>query len=162
MCPPMLGGLTSMTLTSRFSVAETWKPVPSLPGIMASSEGRYLLPPRHTAMPHGGVRLHLPKPTLGSKRKACATAKHAYRGFYHAGRNFKVHQLVCEAFHGPKPFARAVVIHLDENALNNRPENLKWGTQKENLNAPGFKEYCQGRTGDNSPRAKWLAKREAA
>ncbi|QDP54003.1 MAG: putative uncharacterized HNH endonuclease [Prokaryotic dsDNA virus sp.] len=51
----------------------------------------------------------------------------------------KVHQLVCEAFHGPKPFETAVVIHKDEDALNNRPENLKWGTQKENLNAPKFK-----------------------
>jgi len=45
----------------------------------------------------------------------------------------KVHQLVCEAFHGPKPFEKAVVIHIDEDAHNNRPENLMWGTQKENL-----------------------------
>lgn len=56
----------------------------------------------------------------------------------------KMHQLVCEAFHGPKPFPKAVVIHIDENGLNNRPENLKWGTQKENLNAPGFIAWCKG------------------
>ena len=53
----------------------------------------------------------------------------------------KVHRLVCEAFHGPAPFAAAVVMHLDENPLNNRADNLAWGTQKENLNAPGYLEY---------------------
>jgi len=72
--------------------------------------------------------------------------------------NMKVHRLVCEAFHGPAPFRNAVVIHLDEVGVNNRPENLKWGTQKENLNMPGFKAYCRSRTGENSPRAKWAAK----
>jgi hypothetical protein len=42
-------------------------------------------------------------------------------------------------------------MHLDENSRNNRPENLAWGTQKENLNAPQFLEYCKNRTGENSP-----------
>jgi hypothetical protein len=45
-------------------------------------------------------------------------------------------------------------MHLDENSKNNRPENLAWGTQKENLNAPGFIEYCKGRTGKNNPYIK--------
>jgi len=51
------------------------------------------------------------------------------------------------------------VIHINENALDNRPENLKWGTQKENLNMPSFIEYCKGRTGEESPRTKGLKKR---
>ena len=66
----------------------------------------------------------------------------------------KVHQLVCDAFHGPKPFDGAVVIHINEDGLDNRAENLKWGTQKENLNMPKFLEYCRSRTGSNSPTAK--------
>jgi hypothetical protein len=95
--------------------------------------------------------------------RASKAAAHTYRGIYAKFfGNIKVHRAVCEAFHGPAPFERAVVIHIDEDAHNNRPENLKWGTQKENLNAPGFKDYCRNRTGDNSPRAKWLAKQEAA
>jgi hypothetical protein len=143
-------------------MAEIWKPVPSLPGVMASSEGRILLPPRHAPLPNGGVRLYLPKPTSGNLMRASKTAKHVYRGLYNKQLgNIKVHQAICEAFHGPKPFPAAVVIHKDEDGLNNLPDNLKWGTQKENLNAPGFLAYCSERTGDQSPRAKWLAKRAA-
>jgi hypothetical protein len=125
-------------------MAEIWKPVPRYPGLLASSEGRLLLQPRYTPMNHGGYRAYLPKPFVGVKRKAQKAAAHEYYGFWcREYGNVKVHQAVCEAFHGPKPFDRAVVIHKDENALNNKPENLKWGTQKENLNAPGFKAYCR-------------------
>ena len=125
-------------------MAEIWKPVPSLDGVMASSEGRILLPPRHAALPHGGFRLYTPKPVRGVVTRATKTARHTYRGIYarHFG-NIKVHRAVCEAFHGPPPFDGAVVIHIDENAHNNRPENLKWGTQKENLNMPKFKAWCR-------------------
>lgn len=73
--------------------------------------------------------------------------------------NLKVHRLVCEAFHGAAPEDGMVVIHLDEDATNNRPENLKWGTQKENLNMPGFIAYCKSRTGENSPTIKGRANR---
>jgi hypothetical protein len=127
-------------------VAEIWKPVPSYTGVMASDEGRILLPPRHAALPNGGVRLYLPKPTAGVITRASKEAKHVYRNYWtREFGNIKVHQAVCEAFHGPKPFGAAVVIHNDEDGLNNRPENLRWGTQKENLNAPGFRAYCQRR-----------------
>lgn len=64
--------------------------------------------------------------------------------------NMKIHRLVCEAFHGSPPFPKAVVIHLDENGKNNNASNLKWGTQKENLNMPKFIAYCKTRTGVNS------------
>jgi hypothetical protein len=134
---------------------EIWKPIPSQPGMMASSCGRVLLPERTAQMPHGGWRTYTPIPTYGCKRKASKTAKHEYYGLFHKERgNLKIHRLVCEAFHGPSPFPKAVVIHLDEDALNNRPENLKWGTQKENLNMPKFIAYCKSRTGENSPSIK--------
>jgi hypothetical protein len=144
-------------------MAEIWKNVPSLPGVLASSEGRILLPPRYAPVNHGGYRAYLPEPTSGVVCRASKTAAHQYLNYWtrYFG-NIKVHQAVCEAFHGPKPFEKAVVIHLDENALNNRPENLKWGTQKENLNAPGFREQCRQRVAEHSPRAKWLAKRNEA
>ena len=70
--------------------------------------------------------------------------------------NMKIHRLVCEAFHGLALFERAIVIHIDENACNNKPENLRWGTQKENLNMPKFIEYCKSRIGENSPIIKGM------
>ena len=69
-------------------------------------------------------------------------------------RTLKVAQMVCEAFHGPMPEGKPYVLHRDEDARNNRPDNLYWGTQKENLNAPGFITYCKSRVGENSTYAK--------
>ena len=43
-----------------------------------------------------------------------------------------VHRLVCLAFHGAKPAGAECVRHLDGDRSNNRPENLRWGTNKEN------------------------------
>lgn len=130
---------------------EIWKPVPSEPGVLASNLGRILQAPGYAPLPNGGYRTYLPQPRYGVVAKASKSATHVYRHImlrrYGPGprqQPRKVHQLVCEAFHGPKPFPEAVVIHLDEDALNNRPENLKWGTQKENLNMPKFKAWCSG------------------
>jgi len=49
------------------------------------------------------------------------------------GKSFFIHRLVLEAFGFPKPFEKAVVRHLDDNSENNNFDNLKWGTQKENI-----------------------------
>ncbi|CAK0755422.1 hypothetical protein CCP3SC15_2070001 [Gammaproteobacteria bacterium] len=62
--------------------------------------------------------------------------------------------MVCEAFHGAAPPGKTVCMHIDEDARNNRPENLTWGSQKMNLNAPGFISYCKSRTGQNNPYVK--------
>jgi hypothetical protein len=142
------------------AMKEVWKPVPSRPTILASSYGRVMLPEGVAKMPNGGLRTYEPKPTFGVKTKASKTAKHVFMGMF--SRKFgsmKVHRLVCEAFHGEPPFVNAVVIHLDEDSTNNRPENLRWGTQKENLNMPGFIAYCKSRTGQNSPVIKGMKKR---
>lgn len=136
---------------------EQWKPVPSKTGILASSWGRIKLPDSVAKTPSGGIRKYEPKPTYGIKARASKTARHEYMGIQNKKfGNMKIHRLVCEAFHGLAPFEKAVVIHIDENSTNNRPENLKWGTQKENLNMPKFIEYCKSRTGENSPVKKAL------
>lgn len=44
-----------------------------------------------------------------------------------------VHSLVAEAFIGPRP-PKADVMHLNGIRTDNRPENLRYGTRKENLN----------------------------
>lgn len=147
---------------SQYPSTEVWKPVPSEPGVLASSWGRILLPPRYAPLPRGGYRAYMPEPRYGQVSKAKKEAAHEFRLIMvrreeAAARQAprKVHQLVCEAFHGPKPFREAVVLHLDEDAHNNRPENLRWGTQKENLNAPRYLEWRRSVRGDAHPNVKW-------
>lgn len=134
---------------------ERWRVVPSFPDILASSEGRVMLVPavaneaaRQGRKQYGGV------PTFGvwdGKRYV----------FARRGKNHKVARLVCEAFNGAPPSPDAVCMHLDENSRNNAPANLDWGSQKENLNAPGFIDYCRARSGANSAWAKHRAAKPA-
>ncbi|MEX6726128.1 HNH endonuclease [Parapedomonas caeni] len=132
---------------------EIWRDIPSLPGVLASNEGRIMLVPYRGAMPRGGQRPYGGTPTFGVWNKADG------RFIVTIGdRTYKVARLVAEAFHGSPPFEGAVVMHLDENAANNRADNLRWGTQRENLNAPGFLDYCRSRTGDQHPAAKARAR----
>ncbi len=127
-------------------MGEIWRTVPSVPGLLVSSEGRLMTAPHRqerSRKPYGG------RPYFGVWNKRDGRFTIRWRGI-----TYKVHRLIAEAFHGPPPFDGAVVMHIDENAANNRPDNLQWGTQKENLNAPGFIEYCKSRTGENSPTIK--------
>lgn len=132
---------------------EEWREVPSIPGLLASSMGRIMVKPYEASMPRGGSRVYGGKPTYG------IYAKDTRRMIYlHKGKTKKVARLVCEAFHGCPPFGKAVCMHIDENSKNNAPSNLKWATQKENLNCPKFLKYCSSRTGENNPRYKGLKK----
>lgn len=136
------------------SDGEIWKVVPSEPWCLASSEGRIMVAPYTASMPYGGERQYGGMPNFGVWNKADGRFITVYKGKTH-----KVHRLVCEAFKGAPPHDRSVCMHDDENSANNRASNLVWGTQKQNLNAEGFIEYCKARTGDDSP---WIKGRIAA
>ena len=123
---------------------EQWLTSPSLPDYEVSSFGRVQRKPWVKEMPHGGYRQYGGRPHKGQdsgERRMIMAYK---------GKTYKVHQLICEAFNGPRKEGQ-VCMHLDEDYTNNTPENLRWGSQKENLNASGFIQYCKGRTGENSP-----------
>jgi hypothetical protein len=122
---------------------EEWRQSPSLPEYMVSSWGRVMRIPYEAPMPYGGVRKYGGEPWYGVQASARKGAQVKRMIFVFRGKTYKVHQLVCEAFHGPKPFPEAVVMHADDNGCNNRPGNLSWGTQKQNLNTPKFREYCR-------------------
>lgn len=128
---------------------EIWRDVPSMPRILASSEGRIMFIPHRGPMPRGGERPYGGEPTFGVWNKTDGRFIIVIDG-----RTWKIARLIAEAFHGPAPFDGAVVMHIDENAANNRASNLQWGKQQENLNAPGFLEYCRSRTGENNPAIK--------
>jgi NUMOD4 motif/HNH endonuclease len=46
---------------------------------------------------------------------------------------FFIHTLVLDAFHGPKPFPKAVGRHLNGDGLDCAAANLAWGTVLENV-----------------------------
>ena len=119
---------------------EVWRPIPRLPEYLASSEGRVMRLPYEATMPNGSVRLYGGEPVSGVKQPDGRC------GIVFRGQNYKVHRLVCEAFSGPPPFDGAVCMHINENPGDNRAENLMWGTQKENLAAPGFRAYLKRRS----------------
>jgi hypothetical protein len=48
-------------------------------------------------------------------------------------RRYRVHQLICRAFHGDPPTPKHEPNHKDHVRTNNRAENLEWTTRKENL-----------------------------
>ena len=69
-----------------------------------------------------------------------AKLSNAHSGYLQVGlsgsRNLKlVHRLVAEAFL-PNPENKSTVDHINGNRADNRVENLRWTTQKENNNNP--------------------------
>lgn len=131
---------------------EEWRQVPSIPDLEASSHGRVRRKPHIGIMPHGGTRIYKSEPRFGQITSASKGARHLYFNMVYYGiGNVKVHFAVCEAFHGPNPDGKKGVRHLNENGLDNRPVNLRWSSQKINLNDPVFKQYLKRRV---SPKAR--------
>jgi len=97
---------------------EIWKTIPLAPRYQASSLGR------------------IRNSTTGK----ILTAKKRKDGYLHLGLREgqpkrlwrKVSQLVGEAFHGERPFPKAVIAHRDGTRDNDTPENLYWTTHKQN------------------------------
>jgi hypothetical protein len=46
-------------------------------------------------------------------------------------KNYKLHVLVCTAFHGPKPSPKHTVNHKDKDRSNNSASNLEWMTYRD-------------------------------
>lgn len=111
---------------------EEWRPVPSQPGYEASSLGRIRSVPRAIVRRNGNpmkLRSYLLRPQPNG-----ADGRHTVRpSVVGRGPQTKlVHYLVAEAFYGPRPNGGVQVRHLNGNHLDNRVENLQYGSQSEN------------------------------
>lgn len=125
---------------------EIWKTVPGLKGILASSLGRIKSDPYEQRMPKGGTVTRQIQPTFGYISKADRSGNYFRMRLKIRGKTYKVHILVCSAFHGKRKKKSDMVLHEDDNGLNNREENLRWGTQYENMNATRFRALMQERS----------------
>lgn len=150
--------MTALEITA--GAEEIWHPVPNEPWA-ASSWGRVC----RTTYRGVGPR---PRPTYGIPVPQKRDGREVYRVMMvregsrktkHPPRAWSVHRLVARAFHGEAPSPQAVVLHLNDDPTDNRPENLSWGTQRENLNTERFRALCRerGRSRDMSKvaRARW-------
>jgi hypothetical protein len=92
-----------------------------------------------------------------------------YTVFFH-GRTHYVHQLVAEAFHGPRPEGQEVR-HKNGKCRDNRADNLHWGTRQQNImDAIGHGTHISlNAKGEGNPNARitddivreiWRLKRE--
>jgi len=122
--------------------AEEWRPVEGFPKYQVSSRGRVR---SNTSWTNGGLL----KTALSGK----GPAKYLCVSLVRHGRSFTrlVHQLVLEAFRGPRP-ANAVSRHLDGDHMNCRVNNLAWGTRKENM--ADRRRHGRGADGERNVRAK--------
>lgn len=112
-------------------MAETWMPVRGHEGAYeVSSLGRVRSLPRVIQYRNGRKSAH-----PGGVLKA-SPAGHGYLTVHLWTSNVRttatVHRLVAEAFHGPAPSDTPHVLHGNGNPLDNRAENLRWGTAAEN------------------------------
>lgn len=79
-------------------------------------------------------------------RAATVESGHKSVALTRRGGSRLVHQLVAEAFIGPRPPGHEV-LHADANPANNRPKNLSWGTRSDNLRD----DYATGNRGNQRP-----------
>lgn len=94
------------------STPETWRPVSGREDYMVSDQGRVARILKPVPDNRGYLNVTL------SRREGVLSRR-------------KVHQLVAEAFHGPRPEG-AEVCHNDDNPANNAADNLRYDTHSGN------------------------------
>lgn len=120
------------------TTTEEWRSIPSQPLLEASSWGRVRSIPYETPMPSGGFKTNKLSATFGVTAKMSPNYERKQLPFRR--KTFRLHRLIAEAFIGKCPEGLDVS-HLDEDSLNNKPENLVYASRKENLNMPKVKAY---------------------
>lgn len=108
---------------------EEWRPVVGYEGLYeVSSHGRVRSLDRIAGVTPGAKRNR-----KGRLMKFKSRRRYLQVCLYPDRKYRSLHVLVCEAFHGPKPFEGAVARHLNDDKRDNRSSNIAWGTQSENV-----------------------------
>lgn len=126
------------------SVPEIWKPVPGFPYYEASNHGRIRSVDRFVRNKWGSF----------TKRCGQILKLTPHRGYFSIRLsngeriiNFGVHQVIAMAFHGLPPFGM-VIDHVNTNKIDNRPENLEYVTNSENVKRQYNNGLLTNRKGD--------------
>lgn len=110
-------GTTALLETPEF--LQTLTPIPRLPEYFLTEEGN--LYSRLGKQKDGRIRAMYP-----------SRCPEGYFQIVIKGKTEKIHALMCETFHGPRPSPNHVARHLDGNNSHNHKSNIAWGTHSDN------------------------------
>jgi hypothetical protein len=115
---------------------EVWRAVGGYEGLYeVSSEGRVWSVPHEVEQVAFGGRLSSFSYAGGIRAADLNQGGYPALTLWRQGKpqkKFSVHDLVCTAFHGPRP-AGLIVAHGNGIKTDNRAENLRWATPSENM-----------------------------
>ncbi len=109
---------------------EIWKPIPGFEGFYETSDAGRI---RSLSSSRGLVAIARPTPRIVAIHPSRANylqVRLCRRGVH---RIYSVHRLILMAFTGPPPTDRHQAAHNNGIRTDNRPENLRWATAKENM-----------------------------
>lgn len=90
---------------------------------------------------------------LDAPRRADEFVNGGYRKVYWDQRPWPAHRVVWAWFHGECPPGNVVIRHLNDDGLDNRPENLAIGAQRDNVN-DAFRNGGRSHIGARNPQSK--------
>lgn len=110
---------------------EIWKPVVGYEEYEISTLGRVKALSKIRFMPGNNKPFKIEEKIL---KQTLNNTNHLYVDLHKNGKRnrFLVHRLIAEAFI-PNPDEYPCVRHLNDDPLNNKIDNLSWGTQKMNM-----------------------------
>ena len=108
---------------------EIWKDIKNYEGYQVSNFGRIRSLDRMVNCPLNGKRL------IKGKILKPGRSSNGYLSVNLCGSTNNVHKLVAEAFI-PNPENKPCIDHINTDKMDNRAENLRWVTHKENMNNP--------------------------
>lgn len=125
-----------------FVEGEEWRNIPDFPGYQVSNYGRVKslerISPRFDTVRkvHRPIKIKekirkqyfMPDRSTDSGRYSAAVTSLSIDGMV---KTMRIHTLVMLSFVGPRP-ENMECCHFDGNPLNNRLDNLRWGTSKDN------------------------------